>query len=719
MSKKLDSVHDRAVSGFDATYDAQRDNREQCLDDRRFAFVAGAQWEDNLGEQFENRPKFEVNKVSLAITRLFSEYRNNRITVNFKPKDSSANSKTADSMNGLYRADELDSNGQEAYDNAFEEAVAGGCGAWKIVSKYEDETDENDDRQRLCIEPIFDADQTVFFDVSAKRQDKADAKSAWQIISMTPKEYEERFDKSPSSFERVNTLHVFEWFRPDVVYVAEYYEVEEVKQRIAIYRLDVGDKPSEVKLNESDLEDDELEKQIEELEVQGYYRARTKSVKTRKVHLYVIDGQEVLEDHGYVAGKYIPIIPMYGKRMFIDGVERVFGHVRLAKDPQQIYNTITSALVEIAASGYKQKPIFTPEQISGHEGMWADDAIEDYPYLLINQVTDPVSGQKLPPAPMGYTQPPQLPPAMTALIQVAGADIAELTGNQANADKIVSNIATETVEKIHDRLDMQSFIYMDNMAKAMRHSGVVWLSIAQDLYDEDGREMRAVWHDDTEDRIVINQPAMDDDNALTYENNLSEGKYDVTVDVGASFASRREKTVSNLIKLLPVTPDPELQGAMSATIITNLDGEGMADLAKFGRKKLLVMGAVEPTEDEQKQQQKQAEAQAGQPPDAQTKLMESMAAEAEASAESSRAKTAETLAKADKTNAETIQIMFEAQAEQQSLQMQQILQMLSAMQGAQQNNQQQIAASVDANPPPQQQMPTIPPIEGIQPPIQG
>ena len=145
---KLTQVHERAMRGFDATYDPQRDNRAQCLEDRRFAFVQGAQWEDNLGQQFENRPKFEVNKVSLAVTRLFSEYRNNRITVNFKCKDSSGSKETAENMNGLYRADEQDCNGQEAYDNAFEESVSGGIGAWKIKAKYEDEEDEDDDDER-------------------------------------------------------------------------------------------------------------------------------------------------------------------------------------------------------------------------------------------------------------------------------------------------------------------------------------------------------------------------------------------------------------------------------------------------------------------------------------------------------------------------------------------------------------------------------------------
>ena len=300
---------------------------------------------------------------------------------------------------------------------------------------------------------------------------------------------------------------------------------------------------------------------------------------------------------------------------------------------------------------------------------------------------------------------------MTALIQVAGVDIAELTGNQQNADQMVSNIATETVEKIHERLDMQAFIYMDNMAKAMRHSGCVWLSMAQEISDEDGREMRAVWHDDTEDAIVINQPTMKD-NVLKYENNLSDGKYDVAVDVGASFASRREKTVSNLLKMLPVTPDPELQAVISATIVSNLDGEGLSDLSKFGRKKLLAMGAAEPTDDEIKEQQEQAAAMANQPPDAQTQLMQKMGEEAQANAEAARAKTAHTLAQADKANAETIKNMMEAQ-QQQNAQMAQILQMLSAMQGSQQQNQQQIAASVETNPTP---MPQLPP-QGVQSPI--
>jgi small subunit ribosomal protein S7 len=120
-------VRSRRVGG--ATYQVPvevRTERQQALADRRFYSIAGAQWEGPLGEQFENKPKFEVNKVHLAVIRIFNEYRANRIDVSFRPKDGTNGDEWVDTVQSLYRADEEDSNAQEAFDNAFEEAVGGG-----------------------------------------------------------------------------------------------------------------------------------------------------------------------------------------------------------------------------------------------------------------------------------------------------------------------------------------------------------------------------------------------------------------------------------------------------------------------------------------------------------------------------------------------------------------------------------------------------------------
>ena len=138
----------------------------------------------------------------------------------------------ADVCDGLYRADEKDSIANEAYDNAFEEAVGGGFGAWRLRADYEDHENDEDERQRILIEPIYDADSSVWFDLDAKRQDKADAKVCFVINSLTYDSYIEEYGDDPASWPKTVHQYEFDWLTPDVVYVAEYYRVEEVGETV-------------------------------------------------------------------------------------------------------------------------------------------------------------------------------------------------------------------------------------------------------------------------------------------------------------------------------------------------------------------------------------------------------------------------------------------------------------------------------------------------------
>ena len=143
--ERLANVHREAMREFDNIQSALRDERLQCLQDRRFYSIAGAQWEGPLGAQFENKPKMEVNKIALAVQRIFSEYRSNRVTVDFVSKEGKEYDSLADACDQLFRADEQDSNAEEAYDNAFEEAVGGGFGAFRLRTVYENEEDDDDE----------------------------------------------------------------------------------------------------------------------------------------------------------------------------------------------------------------------------------------------------------------------------------------------------------------------------------------------------------------------------------------------------------------------------------------------------------------------------------------------------------------------------------------------------------------------------------------------
>src|SRR4051812_11412576 len=51
-AEQLATIHAEAMAEFGDIQAAERDERLQCLQDRRFYLVTGAQWEGPLGEQF-------------------------------------------------------------------------------------------------------------------------------------------------------------------------------------------------------------------------------------------------------------------------------------------------------------------------------------------------------------------------------------------------------------------------------------------------------------------------------------------------------------------------------------------------------------------------------------------------------------------------------------------------------------------------------------------
>lgn len=649
------TIHQEAMAEFDDIQSALRDERLQCLGDRRFYSIAGAQWEGPLQDQFENKPRFEVNKVHLSVIRIINEYRNNRITVDFVSKDGTQNDKLADACDGLYRADEQDSCAEEAYDNAFEEAVGGGFGAWRLRAEYEDEYDPDDDRQRIRIEPIFDADSSVFFDLNAKRQDKADAKRCFVLTAMSLRAYEDEYGDDPASWPKAIHQTEFDWLTPDVVYVAEYYRVELTKENVYIWRDLDGE---ETTYKDSDFEEDEELR--DHLIAVGSREIRKKTIKCRKVRKYILSGSKILEDCGYIAGQCIPIVPMYGKRWFVDNVERCMGHVRLAKDAQRLKNMQLSKLGEISALSAVQKPMLTPEQIAGHQVMWAEDNVKNYPYLLINPITD-MNGNSQAGGPVGYTKPPEIPPAMGALLQITEVDMQDVLGNQQAGEQMQPNLSGKAVELIQNKLDMQTFIYMSNMAKAVKRSGEIWLSMAKDVLVEDGRKMKTVGYDGATGTVELRRPTMGDDGP-ELENDLSSAKFDVSVSVGPSSSSKRAATVRALTGMMMITQDPETTQVLGAMAMMNMEGEGISDVRDFFRKRLVRMGVVKPTEEEA--QALAAESQ-GQQPDANTLYLQAAAQQAEAEAGKARADTVLKVAQAEKAKADTLKIVTETDATQQ------------------------------------------------------
>jgi hypothetical protein len=647
--QRLTNLHTEALRQFNDIQTALRDERLQCLQDRRFYSLCGAQWEGPLWDQYENKPKFEVNKIMLAVIRIVNEYRNNRITVDYVSKDGTDNARLAEVCDGLYRADEQASVADEAYDNAFEEAVGGGIGAWRLRTVYEDEENDEDDRQRIRMEPIFDADSSVFFDLNAKRQDKSDAKYAFVVTSMTRESYKETYNDDPTDWPKIIHQYEFDWATPDVVFVAEYYKIEEKTETIRIFEAIDG---TEERYTAKDFENDET---LEEtLMAIGTREVRQKRVKRMRVRKYIMSGGRVLEDAGYIAGKCIPIVVVYGKRWFVDNIERCMGAVRLAKDAQRLKNMQLSKLGEISALSSIEKPIMTPEQVAGHQLMWAEDNLRDYPYLLINPITGP-DGNTQAAGPLAYTKSAAIPPAMAALLQITEQDMQDILGNPQGADKIVSGVSGKAVEMIQTRVDMQTFIYMSNFAKGMKRCGEIWLSMAKEIYVEDKRKMKTIAPTGESSVVELMKPMIDTETgAMVMENDLSTATFDVVAEVGPSSSSKRAATVRALTGMLQITTDPETAQVLTAMAMMNMEGEGVSDANAYFRKKLLRMGVVQPTDDEA--QELMAEMQ-GKPQDPNAMYLQAAAEGELAKAAKARADTVETVASAELKRAQTLETL--------------------------------------------------------------
>jgi hypothetical protein len=342
----------------------------------------------------------------------------------------------------------------------------------------------------------------------------------------------------------------------------------------------------------------------------------------------------------------------------------------LAKDAQRLKNMQLSKLAEISALSSIEKPILTPEQVAGHQVMWAEDNLKDYPYLLINPVTDQ-NGNEQAVGPVGYTKSAAVPPAMAGLLQLTEADMRDILGNQEAGEVMEPNMSGKAVELIQNRLDMQSYIYMSNMAKAVKRCGEIWLSMAREIFVEEGRAMKGLEKDGTPDTYKLMTPIIGESGELDYKNDLSRASFDVAVDVGPTSSSRRAATVRSVTGMLQLATDPETQAVLTSVAMMNMEGEGISEIRQYFRKKLVRMGVVEPNEAEQEEMAMEAQ---NQQPDPNAMFLQASAMEAEAKAVKAQADAVKAqadteyrVAQTAETKASTLKTLAELENDEQRL----------------------------------------------------
>ena len=626
-------LHTKFLTAFDTSAMPAQDNREQALQARRFAFIPGAQWEGAGWDEFsENMIRVQVNKTRKGLRKIINDYRANRVAVDFRPVDD-GDEETAETLDGLFRADAYRSRAGTAFDNAFEEGVSGGLGAWRLCNDYEDAHDPDNDHQVINIEPIVDADQSVYFDPNSKNYDKSDAKWGCLIEAFSRQAFEDEFGEANASDwpQGVPRPFAYDWFTPDIVRVCYWYQVEEKSERRwTLTNAITGD---EIKVWDRDVSKEWLDEQIA-----GGWTQHGRNVPRKRIHKYILSGAEILKDCGLIAGSEIPIILFYGERRFIDNKERFNGHVQDAMDPQRIYNTQVSRAVETASTSPQRRPYFFPDQVAGHEMNLADRSRDRKAYNLINPVYNEDGSLAQTQGPIAYDEPAEMSQLDAALIQLTSADIAELTDSEDGADEVKANVSHEAMDLAATRTDEKSSGYMDNFRLSMEWCGRVYLGMAKEIYVEEGRKVPTRSVDGDQGEATLLEPKVDETGRYLQVNDFARGRFNVIADVTESSATKRDKTVRKSLGVAQIAGANganDLANAALITAVANMDGDGMDDFKAYARKSGLAIGLFKPNEQEAQEMQQAGQQQ--QPDPAETVLM-AQAARFSAAADLDKAK---------------------------------------------------------------------------------
>jgi hypothetical protein len=652
-SDRLQAVWEQALTEFDAVAMPQIELRAQSLEARRFVTIPGAMWEGPWGLQWENSPRPEVDKITKSLEKIETDYRENRLTINFLPADQVADTDTADMLDGLQRADAHHFKSMQAYDNAFQEAIRGGFGAWRLTTEFSDPLDPDDETQR--VNPgvaIVDADQSVYF-YGGILYDKSDAKSGFILHRhLRGIAVEEWGEENCTPWPQQNWRFQWDWYQPDTVCLAEYFKCEVKREKRLTFTNALTEETQRYWNSEIDADE------VKNLEDEGW-TLTTRMVKRKRIHKYILNGTKILKDCGYISFDMIPIVPVYGRRDWVDNMERWRGHVGKKMDRQRIYNASVAKVVETQSLAPYEVPILYAEQLAGFatgpdgqvtslSELWARGNIDRTPFRLKQPMYNPDGTYAFPP--LEKIEPPQVQPATAALLQISSSD---LTDDDQNADEVKANVSADAMDMAATRVDAKSGIYLDNMRQSMQRGAEIYQSGARYIYCEPGRKVDTLTADEKEGVAELSEAVLDDQGVYKIRNDLSQGKYKVIASVQESTQTKQAKTVKQSLALAQAFTEAQSpQDALPAlyTAALNMDGEGIRELQDFYRNRSIAVGATKPTPEE-RQQIEQAQQQEEQPDPAQLALT-AQADKFKSEASLNEAKKVDTLAAAQLKSAQ-------------------------------------------------------------------
>lgn len=565
-----EKIIQEAREAFELAAEVEAENRRQALDDLRFARL-GEQWPEQVRREREldGRPTLTINRLPAFIRQVVNDARQNKPAIAVHPVDSGADPETAEVFNGLIRHIEQSSDAEVAYDTALDFAVTSGVGYFRINTRYA--TDDGFD-QDIAVERVGNP-FSVYGDPDSTAADSSDWNTAFVVDTLPKAAFEARWkgaDAVDWSADRYAGL-TGPWLEGDRVMVAEYWRREVVRKTI-------------LALSDGQVVEEGVYKtqkaMFDALGVQPVGRPRT--VAGHKVTQRILTGAEVLETVDW-AGRFIPIVPVYGEELHVDGRRRLRSLVRDAKDPQRMFNYWRTTSTELVALAPKAPFIGRKGAFETDSAKWATANVQSHAYIEYDGM-EPPQRQPFASVPAGALQ--EAMNASDDMKAIMGLYDASL-GARSNETSGRAIMARQREG------DVSTFHYIDNLSRAIRHAGRIMLDLIPKVYATP-RVVRVLGPDGKATSVAVNQPAQasrtgvggaeDQLKAVSRIYDLTAGKYDLTVRSGPSFTSRREEAANQMVELIRAYP--AAAPVIGDLLARNLDWPGADEIA--GRLQTLI-----------------------------------------------------------------------------------------------------------------------------------
>ncbi len=543
----------------------------------------------------DGRPCLVFNRLPGFANQVIGDFIANTPSCKCHPEDDKATIELADLREGRIRNIEAESDAETAYIVGAKQISKGAFGAWRVITEY---ADENSFNQHIRIKPIHNQ-FAVIWDYLSQNEDKTDARWVAVLDKIHKDDYKKKYKgKSATSFEvRRGGM---QWYLGEVYTICEYFRREDGETK-TIYMLPIKDEdlPEEILIiwmgvKAQGFENGQIVEEIPE-ELKEVWQqllkedmVKQRRVQTSKIARYLLSGHEILEERQeWVSDTYWPIVPVSGPETNIDGKIYRTSIIRQAKDAQKAYNFGRNTAIEDFALVPKAPYLVTPEQIKGFEEMWQLAHKKTYPFLYYNK--DPKAPMEGAPQ---RTQPTQASSAITESTMMAVDEMRATTNVfDPGMQQVSPDMSGVAVKARVSRAGIANYEFINNLAKARALTWRILLDILPKIEDTK-REVKTRKQDGTVKMEKINWPNEEhrhDPSKPALLNDMSVGKYGVTVTVGPSYATQRIEAAENILKLMEVLP-PQLGIVLAHFVVKNFDWHGAQEAAELIQTEMVKLG---------------------------------------------------------------------------------------------------------------------------------